>query len=262
MQPLTTNASRLPVSGIDVRSREPTGEDEVLLAQASAHDITLALEIARRLVHEIGGADLRWTELTATDLDAAILLVRQEAFGEIIDADAECVQCRGRMNIVFRLSEYIAHHMPNRPRNVVPAKTEGWFCLSGTDVAFRIPTCADELAVVGHPQPEAELSRRCIDPAELGGRMFARVEKAMETMAPLLGDYLRAKCPVCEADADIRFEPREFAFRELCDQAAFIYDDVHLIALAYHWSESEILALPRSRRLRYAEMVRQSRNLG
>jgi len=47
--------------------------------------------------------------------------------------------------------------------------------------------------------------------------------------------------------------------RELREQAAFIYEDVHLIAQHYRWSEAEIMLLPRNRRIRYAEMIRQEK---
>ena len=43
--------------------------------------------------------------------------------------------------------------------------------------------------------------------------------------------------------------------RELAHEAAFLYQDVHLLATRYHWSEDKILALPRARRLQYAELA-------
>ena len=58
----------------------------------------------------------------------------------------------------------------------------------------------------------------------------------------------------------LRSDPRQFTLRELRDQAVFIYEDTHLLAEHYHWPEAEILALPRERRLRYAQMVRASRS--
>ena len=34
-----------------------------------------------------------------------------------------------------------------------------------------------------------------------------------------------------------------------------LYRDVHHLALHYHWSEGEILAMPRSKRLRYLSLL-------
>jgi hypothetical protein len=70
---------------------------------------------------------------------------------------------------------------------------------------------------------------------------------------------LQGACPDCGRDFEFRFDPREFALRELREQAAFIYEDVHLIAQHYGWSEPEILSLPHNRRVRYAELIRQER---
>jgi hypothetical protein len=44
--------------------------------------------------------------------------------------------------------------------------------------------------------------------------------------------------------------------RELRDHAATIFEDVHLLAVYYKWPEEDILALPRSRRLRYGAALR------
>ena len=83
----------------------------------------------------------------------------------------------------------------------------------------------------------------------------------METLAPSLSQKLQGECPECGAGAALYFDAQQFVLLELRDQAVFLYDDVHLLAREYHWSQAEILALPRSRRTRYAEMVRQERSL-
>jgi hypothetical protein len=39
-----------------------------------------------------------------------------------------------------------------------------------------------------------------------------------------------------------------------------LYEEVHVLATHYHWSESDILALPRRKRLRYLDLI--ARQLG
>ena len=46
---------------------------------------------------------------------------------------------------------------------------------------------------------------------------------------------------------------------ELVRDAATLPEEVDLIAQAYHWTEADILALPRSRRQAYAERIRAAR---
>ncbi|NJL68692.1 MAG: hypothetical protein HC894_22160 [Microcoleus sp. SM1_3_4] len=48
---------------------------------------------------------------------------------------------------------------------------------------------------------------------------------------------------------------------ELRQQAVSIYEEVHLLATQYQWTEAAILRLPRDRRRQYAERIRQQRRL-
>jgi hypothetical protein len=47
-----------------------------------------------------------------------------------------------------------------------------------------------------------------------------------------------------------------FVVAELAALARSLFEEVHLIALAYGWSESDILKLPRTRRRLYAARLR------
>jgi hypothetical protein len=57
---------------------------------------------------------------------------------------------------------------------------------------------------------------------------------------------------------EILFDPQQFVLQELQNQARFVYEEIHLLAMYYQWSKAEILALPRSRRMYYAERIRQA----
>ncbi len=53
------------------------------------------------------------------------------------------------------------------------------------------------------------------------------------------------------------FAARWFCLTELRKRAAFVYQDVDVLARRYHWSERAILALPSARRAAYAELARR-----
>jgi hypothetical protein len=78
----------------------------------------------------------------------------------------------------------------------------------------------------------------------------------MEAMAPSLSSDLEGVCPECGASVSLYFDARWFCLRELRDRARFLYQDVDLLARRYHWTESEILSMPRTRRTSYAELAR------
>lgn len=81
----------------------------------------------------------------------------------------------------------------------------------------------------------------------------------MEILAPNLAQNLQGQCSECGAMVEIFFDPQQFTLREFRNQAAFIYEEIHLLAMYYQWSESAILALPRQRRMQYAERLRQTK---
>jgi hypothetical protein len=173
-------------------------------------------------------------------------------------ADPISTGCRARIDIAFRVGDYLAHHAPSVPGGVSPADEPGWFRLNGTDVMGRVVSCADQMAIAGRPDVEHELVRRCIRPETTPARLRRKLESAMEKLAPSLYDELDGRCPECGAAVRIVFDPLRYVLAELRERAMFVYQEVHLIAARYRWSEAEILALPRTRRARYAEFAHES----
>src|SRR5262249_43670996 len=131
--------------------------------------------------------------------------------------------------------------------------------LPGEDVAFRLPTVADMIAASAGPDGEGELVRRCVRPADVSATALGRVEEAMEALAPSLYTELEGTCPECGAAGRVPVHPQRYVVGELRGRAAFVFEEVHLIADAYHWPERDILAMPRARRARYAELVHEQR---
>jgi hypothetical protein len=256
------NVFQLPVSQAAVVIRPPSGAEELLILEGAATQVALAVALLSRLAHGADGRAIDWHELSATDLDAALLRLRQAVFGDTIRASVTCpaAQCRKPIDIGFGISGYLEHHSPRPPRGAQPAEEAGWMRLRGGAVSFRLPTAADQAAAASTGDPRRELIRRCVRPADVPAAVLRRVENAMETMAPNLAHDLDAQCPECGAAVKVYFDPRRFCLTELREHAAFIYEDTHLLAEHYHWPEGEILALPRDRRIRYVEIVRAARS--
>jgi hypothetical protein len=258
---------RLPVSGREVALRPSSGAEDLLLleaARSASGDTTLALTLANRLTHTIDGGALDWTAVCVSDLDTLVLRLRQALIGDRIRADVPCTasECGQRIDIEFGIDQFLAHHAPwaagKRELLSEPAEVPGWFHLSGSQelVQFRLPTVADQFAVIGHPEAASELARRCIRPPDVAAPLRLRVEEAMDELAPSLSGDLEGVCPECGTTVTVYFDPRWFCLRELRQRAAFVYQDVDILARRYHWSEKEILALPPVRRTAYAELAR------
>jgi hypothetical protein len=249
----------LPVSGIELIARPPAGGDDLLLLETGRSGAETAIALLESIASRPDGATLDWLTLPLADVDAAIMRVRQNVLGDSIRSEINCpaAQCGKRIDVAFGIDEFLVHHAPRPARKVEAAHEPGWYDLVDAPVSFRIPTGADLLAVVAEGDTERTLVSRCVRPAAIRGQLLRRVERALEAMAPSLAQDLSARCAECEARVSVHFDARAFALRELRDQAAFIYEETHLLASHYHWPEAEILALPRYRRIQYVEMIRQ-----
>lgn len=84
---------------------------------------------------------------------------------------------------------------------------------------------------------------------------LARIDEALEAVAPEVADSAGAVCPACRAETQARIEPLVFAFPKL----TAVLHDVHLLAGAYGWSEDAVLALPAQRRRSYAGLIARDR---
>jgi hypothetical protein len=250
----------LPVSGIGVEVSPPGGREDVMLAEAARCDTGLALRLIERVVRPVE-EDVDWNELTVTDLDALVLHIRRTVFADVIRTTVRCTAggCGQRVDIAFGIASYLAHHRPRRAGGVEPADRPGWFRLGDHAARFRLPSGADMLAARRSPRPKHELRRRCVAPDDAGGPVLRRVERAMEALAPSLAGDLSGRCPECGGGLTLGFDPQAYCLGELRIQAVGVYEDVHDLARAYGWSEDQILALPRARRIRYAELVRADR---
>lgn len=254
---------RLPVSGIEVHLRQFAGREDLLLAEASALGMSLAMAILESVASCPDEFDLDWPALPATDIDTALLHIRRSLFGDLISADVTCPAqgCGKRIDVRFSIAEFLTYRKPRRARGVEAAEPDqpGWYRLSGTSVMFRPPTGGDIVAAAAENKAEQGLVHRCVRPGGLRAPVLRRVMRALEVMAPSLADELQGECAECGAVVDIYFDARSFTLRELRDQATFVYGDIHMLAHYYHWAEADILALSRDRRIRYVEMLQQQR---
>ena len=256
----------LPVSGHRVCVRQPTGVEDLLLADSPIEDPQLTLALVRRLAWSDG--DLDWAALPVVDIDALILRLRQCVIGDHISTSVLCgvTSCESRVEFSFRIDGYLEHHRPRSLTSplrsaVAAADKAGWYRLHGggsEDADFRLPVLADQIAVAGVENPEQALVARCIRAQRMSARLLERIERAMERLAPALAGPVQGNCPDCGAQIVASFDARRFCLQEMRNRALFVYDDINVLAERYHWSERSILRLPQMRRASYVERARKS----
>jgi hypothetical protein len=242
----------LPVSGLTLALREPTGDDELFLVETQLAPLPALLELLARVATLADGRPLDPVSLPVADLDAAALIIRRHWVGETIATDVACpvVGCGERIDIEIGIDAYLDYHRPRRPRRVTRTTPNGWFAL-GDGTRFRIPTVADLLAA----PTEELLAARCVDAPQVSRALAARLDRALTALAPRLDGAVGGACPACSGLVSVRFEPLPYVLDELANVFAAIHIEAHALAYAYGWPEATILALPRARRQRYATII-------
>ena len=254
----------LPVSNKIIDLRPPDGREDVLLCEWTGGEAELALALLNALTHVRAGQDqVDWGGLPVTDGEWALLQLRRCLFGDVVRTGSVCKQsdCGAKIDISFRIGDYLGQFQATVPPDVEKLPEPDWFALAGKGIQFRLPTGNDQLAASFASQPELELQKRCVIPGTLPEDLLQQLQETMECMAPILSGLLQGACPDCGCSGEFYFDVQTYVLRELMDQAKFVFEDVHLLAAHYHWSERAILNLPRQRRYRYVDAITRERGL-
>ena len=252
----------LPVSGLPVRFRVPEGRDELLFAEGAVgmHPAWLRVEAVRRLAPPVDDSTT-WDGLPYADVDAALLALRRRMNGDRLVAEVRCSSCFAWCDSELSILDFLR---ANRPRRVadVDRRPDGWFAWQpdGQDreVRFRAPSVAAVLESTETADAAQSLLQSCVDPAGFDSpEIAARVSGLLEKMAPPLTGVIRGVCPHCGQKMRGWFDPGAFVLTELQQRASAAFEQVHLLARAYGWTEDEILSLPSRRRAIYAARIQQ-----
>src|SRR5579862_6839019 len=224
---------KLAVSAREVALRGLTGREDVLLAEGDADDPALVLRLLSSLVRD--GDPVDFSALPIPDIDALIVALRRRILGDRVVSHISCTNaaCGAQVDVVFRFSDYLAHHRPKRPalsriRSLADRGEPGWFALfegAGGEQAFRLPNFGDLIVIESEEDRAGALAARCLGDIRHAGER-RRALRAMEALAPPLTGPIQGRCPDCGLTIDACFEARVYCLRELRDWARFVYDDV------------------------------------
>lgn len=260
-----------------------TGREEELLAGAGpSPGPARVTEVLSRCVRRIGSVSPVTPEvargLLVADRHFLLLRLRAATFGERVEGTLGCPwpQCGARVDVDFSLADVPVHEAPaaaSHRAELSPAAAvrdaEG---REHRAVTFRLPRGDDQeaLAELLAENPAAALTallERCVTGTEEGwddvrtlvaamGSLARReVEEAMAAAGPRVELEMELRCPECGRAFSAPFDPADFLFGELRTSRELLYRQVHYLAWHYHWSEREILEMPRDRRLAYIQVL-------
>jgi hypothetical protein len=246
--------AHLPISGLQARWHPETGRDDLDLLEHPC-GLEAAVRHASRAVRAADGSDLDVAGLPVGDVERLIVQRRRERLGDEFVAEGSCGACASPVDVHFSLSAFLGHQRPRRARGAELCGEPGWWRLRGTTTIFRAPSARDVLAASASEAPRRELQARCVR----GGNELRRVERALAVLAPTLRADMGGSCPECGAEVVLDVDVRELCLAELGFLARAVLEEVHLIAVSYHWTEATILDLPSVRRGWYSELIRHGR---
>jgi hypothetical protein len=197
--------------------------------------------------------------LAAGDRDALALQLHALTFGDRIDCVTSCPACGEPLDVELSASAL-----------VLSPYGDGWdsavVAAAGREVRLRPPAGRDleEAARVAAGDPAAgtrHLLGRCVTGLD-GAPVGELAEEEADELAGRLAELdpqadleIDMACPNCEAAIRLPFDPAGFLLRELAVEADVLYQEVHALALWYHWSERDILDLPARKRRLYLELL-------
>jgi len=218
------------------------------------HPIDRALLLLGAGLPEADPTELQ--NLTVGQRNSRLLQLRQLTIGNELTGLVDCPRCGETLEFSVAVSQL---RLPE------PTTTTYTVSVGEQTLLLRLPTSADLAALLVSPDVDharRELINRCVQPVagsdeqpDLTANMLAEVAELLAKADPQADMRFALSCADCGHDWHALFDIVSFFWTELAAQAKRLLLDVHQLARAYGWRESEILALSSRRRQTYLEMI-------
>lgn len=176
--------------------------------------------------------------------------------GRAPDVAVRCTdeQCDADFEITAPLEELLEvarAHDPTGPVEIVAGDRL---------LRLRLPIGADLSRWAESPPSRAEIVGQLLqDDVEIDSstdsQVFNLIENALSEADPLVDLELDGECPHCGSPFCVAFDLEAGALRVLELEQRDLLDAIDHLARVYHWTEPEIVALPRWRREAYLDRV-------
>jgi hypothetical protein len=223
--------------------RSPAGRALVLLGAACpelADDALAALPLGRR--------------------EARLLALYDETFGPELELATACPRCCETLEIEVRIEDLEI----GREASPAPVEIEEnglrLLCrpLNGADLAAAAG-CEDAAAarrlLAGRCVLAASRGGVAVEPSELSAAEIDVLSRALAALDPQAEILLELACPGCGHRWQSLLDAADCLWSEIDAAARRLLREVHALARAYHWHETDILAMSARRRRRYLEIL-------
>lgn len=242
-----------------------TGREEELLTTGGTRETaSLVTEVLCRCLVRLGDFAPVPPEvvrgLLVGDRQYLLLRLRQLTFGDVVRANLFCpwAECGARVSVSFSVADVpVVAPEERAPEFTVP--------FQGGTVTMRLPTGADQEDLAGQATTDdgvavTRLLARCTrrdedDVAALPASVRAELQDHLARLAPRVEQTMDVTCAECGRTFLAAFDIHRYLFGELSTDRELLYQEVHYLAFHYHWSEREIMSMPRDRRRTYIDVL-------
>jgi hypothetical protein len=249
---LWRDGERTPV----LQLRAIDGGDELALAEALAVRDSAA-SAGNMLIGRCGafaeapgpiGAHVA-ASLGLGDREVVLRALHRMAIGRYVEDQANCANC----------GEAIEYDLDLDQPADLPPEPGPWHRLElqGDSVECRVLTGDDLERAAGQNDPAGTLAKSAtVTHGLAGGASGDILGAALARLDPNAETAIDLTCPVCRRITRVWLDAFDMLRRALAAGGG-IMAQIHLLASTYGWTEADILALPRARRLRYCAMIAQ-----
>jgi len=265
----------------NIRLRSLDGFDEDFLNEMETKDLPYPLKTSHLLSRIVNFNDKgdyddeKYEENRALDMvknmiigDRTYLMfiVRQLTYGDAIYFDVQCSLCNNTMSIALSINTILGNILSNQNKSeiLIDERTGFYDVKFSSDciAKIRLLNGLDQENIIVYDMNEIKLLKSCIVNIDsigherlLDNKFVNAINSTLSEIDPLSQIILTLNCPSCNASFKIPFIVEDFFFKEIQSRKKNLEYEIHWLALNYHWSESEILTLPVSKRRRYVELV-------
>ena len=241
---------------------------EVCEAGRLQHPIDRALTLLAAAGPELSRDAL--ADLCLGERDARLLALHESMFGAELLGCTECAACGERLELRVPVADL--RRTMSRRTSTTKASEDGRLVCDGIELRLRPVTSRDLAAAASAVDAQSGrrlLAERCaLDtlhqdartdfaafPEATADRLTDAVSKRLPRLDPGAEILLDAECPACGQRARTLLDAGVFVWNEVLALARRLLREIHVLARAYHWSESEILSITEFRRRTYLDMV-------
>jgi len=192
-------------------------------------------------------------QLTLSDRHALVRALLLSGSSGQISATATCAACTRRLELTFDLKAVELPRIPDSGRVPLTRRDKGRTVRRHLQIpkATELVSFTEESSLVAH----------CLGcTAKEANLWLSAAEAALSALDPLGHLEVVGSCVDCNTQVRAEVDPAAHWLSNLRANSGTLIEEVHRLALRYHWTEHEILLLPDARRQAYLDLCWEVRS--